>query len=50
MSKALLKTKYGIPNLCQFLFGENMVMAFINPLSTYYGYEETVEQTHQNNS
>lgn len=38
-----------IVNLCQLLFCENMVMPFINPLTTYNGNKETIKQTHQNN-
>jgi len=36
-------------NLSQFLFGKNMVVAFIDSLATYYRYEEAIEQSHQNN-
>lgn len=37
------------PDLCEFLFGENMVMPLVNPLTTYYGDEEPVKQSYQDN-
>lgn len=36
-------------HLCQFLFCKNMIVAFVDPLSTYNRYEETIEQANENN-